>query len=131
MNAARILAEAGLDSAELRAELGPVRPEDVNIWPAAPYVRLLWRSGIRGVTLWKLVLADPEIMHGDIQGLARFVIHELVHVGQFAELGYLRFMARYLREYVTARVRGEDHETAYLGISAEVEAREVASRFGY
>lgn len=130
MNAARILVEAGIDSDALRAELDPVKPEDVNVWPAAPYLRLLWRSGIRGVTLWKLVLADPEILRGENQRLARFVVHELVHVRQFAQLGYFRFMTRYIREYVTARIRGEDHNTAYLGISAEVEAREVADRFG-
>lgn len=128
MNAARILVGAGIDSDELRAELDPVRPEDVNVWPAAPYLRLLWRSRIRGVTLWKLVLADPEILRGDNQRLARFVVHELVHVRQFVQLGYFRFMARYLREYLSARLRGEPHREAYLAISAEVEAREIADR---
>lgn len=130
MNAARILAEAGVDSAELRAELYPVRPEDVNVWPAARYVRLLWRAGIRGVTLWKLVLADPEIMSGDRERLARLVVHELVHVRQFTQLGYPRFMTRYLREYLAGRLGGQDHRQAYLAISAEVEARAVAERFG-
>lgn len=129
MKAARILSQAGLDTDQLSRELDPVRLEDVNIWPAAKGVRLLWRSGVRGVTLWRVVLADPDVFDEDHDRLARFVIHELVHVRQFAELGYFRFMFRYAKEYVLGRLRGQDHRTAYLGISAEVEAREVADRY--
>ncbi len=129
MNAARILATAGVDLEALRSELTPVQPEKVNVWPAARFVRVLWRSGIRGVTLFRLVLADPEVLEADPDRLARFVVHELVHVRQFAEFGYLRFMTRYLSEYLTGRLRGLDHRSAYLSISAEVEAREVAARF--
>lgn len=128
MNAGRILAAAGLDSHELRSELYPVRPEDVNVWPAARFVRMLWRPGIRGVTLWRLVLADPEIMRGDLESLGRFVVHEMVHVRQFAEIGYARFMVRYLREYWRGRRHGKSHRDAYLAIGAEVEARTLTER---
>lgn len=128
MNAARILAQAGLDSDELRTELHPVRPEEVNVWPASRLVRMLWRPGISGVTLGRLVLVDPKLMRGDIECLGRLVTHELVHVRQFADQGYLRFMVRYVLEYWSARVRGEPHREAYRGISAEIEAREVAAR---
>lgn len=129
MNAARILSQAGLDTEQLRRELGQVRLEDVNVWPAARGIRLLWRSGVRGVTLWRVVLADPEMFDEEPDRLARFVIHELVHVRQFAELGYFRFMFRYVRDYLKGRFRGQDHRTAYLAISAEEEAREVANRY--
>jgi tRNA-dihydrouridine synthase len=129
LNAARILSRAGLDTHELRRELHPVRLEDVNVWPAANGVRLLWRSGVRGVTLWRVVLADPEMFDEEPGRLARFVIHELVHVRQFAELGYFRFMFRYIREYLQGRIGGQDHRTAYLAITAEEEAREVADRY--
>lgn len=129
MNAARILARAEIDSDELRRTLHPVRPEDINVWPAAKPIRMLWRSGVRGVTLGPLVLADPRLLQEHGVALARLVVHELVHVRQFAELGYARFMFRYLREYVTARLHGEGHREAYLGISAESEARDVAERF--
>ena len=47
MNAARILELGGVDLEELRPELGPVRPEQINVWPAAKFVRLLWRSATR------------------------------------------------------------------------------------
>lgn len=129
MNAARVLAAAGVDTDRLREDLAPIDPETVNVWPAGRFVRILWRSGVRGVTLFRLVLADPEILGGDQRRLARFVVHELVHVRQFAELGYFRFMTRYLTEYWKARLSGQDHQAAYLGISAEVEAREIAGRF--
>lgn len=128
MNAARILELGGVDLEELRPELGPVRPEQINVWPAAKFVRLLWRSGIRGVTLWRLVLADPAILDEDPKRRARFVVHELVHVRQFTELGYLRFTARYVKEYVAGRLRGQNHNTAYRAISAEIEARDIAAR---
>ena len=129
MNAARILELGGVDLEELRPELGPVRPEQINVWPAAKFVRLLWRSGIRGVTLWRLVLADPAILDEDPKRRARFVVHELVHVRQFTELGYLRFTARYVKEYVAGRLRGQNHNTAYRAISAEIEARDIAARY--
>lgn len=129
MNAARILARAGVDTDELIRELRPADPGRVNVWPAGRPVRLLWRAGVRGVTLRRLVLADPQLFEGDPLRLARFVTHELVHVRQFAELGYFRFMLRYIREYLTGRLRGQDHQTAYLAISAEEEARELASRY--
>lgn len=128
MNAARILADAGVDSEELRAELSPVRPEDVNVWPAGRPIRLAWRSGVRAVTMGRLVLADPDVMNGDPRDLARLVVHELVHVRQFARMGYLRFMTRYVLEYLTGRLRGQDHRDAYTNIGAEVEAREIADR---
>ncbi len=129
MNAARILIVAGVDVDALSAHLGPVKAEEVNVWPAARWIRSLWSSGIRGVTLWRLVLADPDIMTGDKRRLARFVVHELTHVRQFAELGYLRFMTRYLKEYWAGRLKGQSHRDAYLAISFEVEARELARRY--
>lgn len=129
MNAARILSRAGVDTEALTRELSPVRLEGVNVWPASRAVRLLWQPGVRGVTLWRVVLADPAMFEEDQDRLARFVIHELVHLRQFASLGYFRFMYRYLTGYFSGRLRGQDHHTAYLSIEAEKEAREVADRY--
>lgn len=129
MNAARILSRAGVDSEQLRHELEPVDPEAVNVWPAGRLLRLLWRSSISGVTLHSLVLVDPEVLAGDHHRLARLVVHELVHVRQFNKHGYFSFMARYIREYLSARRRGEGHRAAYLAIGAEMEARETAHRY--
>jgi len=48
--------------------------------------------------------------------------HELVHVRQAGELGVLRFLWRYVAEYVRNRRRGMPHDAAYRAISFEVEA---------
>ena len=59
----------------------------------------------------------------DRAGDRTLLAHELVHVRQFAELGYLRFSARYLREYLAGLREHRNHRRAYLAIPAEVEAR--------
>jgi hypothetical protein len=48
--------------------------------------------------------------------------HELVHVRQAGELGVLRFLWRYVAEYVRNRRRGMSHDDAYRAISFEAEA---------
>ena len=127
MNAARILRESRYDLEELRVLIGSVRPEAVNVWPASRWLRSFWRPGIMGVTQWRWVFVDPELFD-DRDRLARLVIHELVHMRQFAEEGYIRFMFRYGRDYLRGRFSGLAPRDAYLAIPAEVEAREITSR---
>lgn len=124
-----MLRRAGLDTPELRGELAPVDPDSINVWPASRWLRRLWRPGIRGVTQWRWVFVDPDLLRGPVDRLARTVIHELVHVRQFAERGYLRFMLGYLSAYLRSRFGGTDHRQAYMDNPAEVEAREVTARF--
>ncbi len=128
MNAGRLLRETGYDSETLRAWIAPVDPDDINVWPASPLFRRLWHPGVSGVTHWKMVFVDPELLRGDRRRLARLVIHELVHVRQFVRAGYARFLIGYLREYLTGRFSGKDRRQAYLDVAAEVEARDIAAR---
>ncbi len=118
-----------MDTPELRAELAPIDPDSITIRPASKWLRRLWRSGVTGVTQGRWVFVDPKMFKASPERLARLVIHELVHVRQFAERGYVPFMARYVYENVRGRVAGKSAREAYLDISAEAEAREVASRF--
>jgi len=53
------------------------------------------------------------------------IAHELTHVRQYQETGYLRFLYRYLRDYIQSRIEGKNHHSAYLNVSFEQEA------FGY
>ena len=53
--------------------------------------------------------------------------HELVHVRQFAERGYLRFSFDYLRHYAAGLLRHRRSRQVYLDIPAEVEARADAA----
>lgn len=128
MNAGRILRDAGLDTDELRVTLLPVDPDRVNIWPASRILMAVWRKGIKGVTYGRVVFVDPAMFRGDPRRLATLVIHELVHVRQFHDHGYVGFSARYLRDYVTGRFGGKTARQAYLDVPAEVEARKIAAR---
>jgi len=74
--------------------------------------------GVIAMTLgrWILVRRGREL---DVDLLA----HELVHVQQWRELHAVPFLARYLGEYLRARLSGARHWAAYSAISFEVEAR--------
>jgi hypothetical protein len=54
--------------------------------------------------------------------------HEYEHVLQFHELGRIRFLRRYLGEYLRWRLRGHRHRSAYLRISFEIRAEWRARR---
>ncbi len=124
MNAGRIVRRAGHDVEVLRKRLAPIDPDRVNIYPASSVVRLLLRDGIRAVTLWKWVLIDPELLKaGSDDQVAEVVIHEMVHLKQYAELGLWGFARSYLGEYLRARANGESPDHAYLNLTAEREAR--------
>jgi len=127
VNAGRILRRAGYDTDALRVRLAPVDPDHINVWPASRIFRRFWHAGISGLTHWRFVCVDPEVMRGDPQRLARLVIHELVHVRQYLAAGYLRFVTSYLKEYWIARIVGKTPRQAYLDISMEREARELTS----
>lgn len=128
MNAGRLLRAAGLDTEGLRELIAPVDPDKVNVWPASRWMRALWRPGIQGVTHWKWVFVEPEVLTGNGERLGRLVVHELVHVRQYVAGGYARFVVRYVGEYVRGRLGGKSPRDSYLAISAEVEAREVTAR---
>lgn len=49
--------------------------------------------------------------------------HEMAHVAQYRELGFIRFLYRYLKEYFYYRRKGLKHFDAYYQISFEKEAR--------
>jgi len=74
--------------------------------------------GVAAMTIgrWILVRRGREL---DVDLIA----HELVHVEQWRELHAVPFIARYLGEYVRARLRGQSHWSAYAAISFEQEAR--------
>lgn len=80
--------------------------------------------GADGMTIGRWVfLRNDRDQVGDRELMA----HELVHVRQFDELGYVRFSLRYLRDYAAGLVRHRRLRQAYLSIPAEVEARAEAA----
>ncbi len=61
---------------------------------------------------------------------ATLMRHELVHVRQWRELGFVGFLARYLGSYLRSRLRGYGHWGAYRRIPLEIAAEWEARRAG-
>jgi hypothetical protein len=75
-----------------------------------------------GMTIGRFVFLKRS--HADRPGL---LAHELVHVRQYRELGYLRFSVRYLVAYARNLVRFRfRHDEAYRAIPFEAEAYRMA-----
>jgi hypothetical protein len=55
-------------------------------------------------------------------GDERLLRHELVHVRQWRELGFVGFLRRYVGAYLGWRLHGYGHWAAYRRIPQEVEA---------
>lgn len=86
----------------------------------------LLAPGTHGMTVGRfiLVLRDDER-----SGKRTLLAHELVHVEQYAELGIIRFLRRYVGEYFVNLWRLRSHRQAYEAISLEAQARAAAARW--
>lgn len=130
MNVGRALAEAGLDSDELRLVLHPIRYENLTLRPAPVWLRPVWGKGIQAMTIRRSIYVDAGFFESaDRRRLGLLAIHEMVHVRQWADHGVLGFLWRYGRSYLLGRLKGLSHRDAYMGVGLEVEAREVTARF--
>ena len=129
MNAGRVLTESGVDTDELRVLIHPIQPEQVSLRSAPRLMMRFWGSGIKAMTLRRRIFADPKVLNGDKAKLSLLVIHELVHVRQWHDLGVFGFLGRYLRSYLRGRRDGLNHRDSYRAIDLEVEAREIQARF--
>lgn len=82
--------------------------------------------GADGMTIGSWIFLKDD---RDRVGNRTLLAHELVHVRQYAEQGYVRFSFDYLRHYVAGLVRHRRLRPAYLSIPAEVEARADADEW--
>ena len=73
-------------------------------------------------------LGRTVFVRRDVTMSPRLRRHEFEHVLQFHELGRIRFLVRYLGEYVRWRLRRHGHDGAYRRISFEVRAEWRARR---
>ncbi len=86
-----------------------------------------WIARADGLVFGRWILLSRAAWHEMERGShwARALLaHELVHVEQYRRLGLFRFLARYVREYLSGRRQGLSHLEAYRAISLEKEARE-------
>jgi len=102
----------------LPATESAVRTAEARIRHGFPFwMRPFLFRGVMALTLGRTIYVRQAA--GDIDRLIR---HELVHVEQVGRLGFLRFLFRYVREYVGNRRRGLKAAEAYRRISFEEEA---------
>jgi len=87
-----------------------------------------WVHGIAAPGAAATTLGRTVFVRRGVVPSERLRRHEYEHVLQFHELGRLRFLARYLREYVRWRLRRHGHRGAYRRISLEVRAEWRARR---
>ena len=126
MNAAELLVARGLDSFRLRLLIYPIQPESVQVRAAPRLMKRFWGKGIRAMTLRRTIFVDPAFLSEPQGRSGVLLVHELVHVRQWHDLGVLRFLWRYMGGYLRGRLSGLGHREAYLGIELEVEARRLA-----
>jgi len=129
VNAARLLTASGLDAFRVRLLIHPVRPEFVEVLPAPALLRRLWGKGIHAMTLRNRIYIDPGLLIDSLSTSGGLLVHELVHVRQWHDLGVLGFLRRYLGDYLRGRFKGIGHRQAYLDIGLEQEARRLAAIF--
>ncbi|HEX3108656.1 MAG TPA: DUF4157 domain-containing protein, partial [Thermoanaerobaculia bacterium] len=78
--------------------------------------------GVAAITIGRRIWVDVGWASARPDGLKSVLRHELVHVRQMRDLGLLRFLWRYLREYFRNRLAGMSSGDAYRNISFEREA---------
>jgi hypothetical protein len=81
------------------------------------------RRDVSGITIGRRIWLRPEVLERGERYLIAILEHELIHVRQYERDGILRFLFRYVAEYLRGRFRGLSHFEAYSAISYEREAR--------
>jgi len=102
---------------ELEKEIAAVRAKVRFGYPW--WLRLLLFRDVVAFTFGRRIWLSATVSEQKVAPLLR---HELVHVRQYAELGVLRFLWRYLAEYVRLRRSGLSSSAAYAALSFEREA---------
>lgn len=128
MNAGQMLRAGGIELLRVRQLIDPVDPESVRIRSAPGVMRRFWGRDISAMTWRTTIFLDPALMTAVQHRPGLLLVHELVHVRQWGELGVIRFLWRYLTGYLGGRWKGLSHRAAYLAIPLEVEARVTARR---
>ncbi len=116
----------GVDPAEMARLSGLEDIDRVPVRRAPRWMTKAWRGDVGAMTLPWGIFVRGDLLAGDRTALVRLIRHELVHVRQWGELGPVRFLVRYLSEYLRLRRAGLGHQRAYQEISFEREARQLA-----
>ena len=126
MAAGPFLVRAGMDPAMVQSLTGVSDLDTVRVRSAPGWLRRLWIGPVQATTIMGTIYVAAQVLAGDGPALGRLLVHELVHVRQWRTAGPLRFLVRYLGDYLRGRLAGRNHAEAYRMIRYEVEARRVA-----
>ncbi|HSJ71855.1 MAG TPA: hypothetical protein VLA29_09455 [Acidimicrobiia bacterium] len=75
---------------------------------------------VSAITIRSTVFVRSDIVDAVMAGaMPELTAHELVHVRQWREQGAVRFLWRYVAEYLRLRAFGLGHDDAYRRIGAE------------
>lgn len=83
------------------------------------WLRPFMQRDVLAITIGRRIYVSAEVGGSTLERLLR---HEMVHVRQMQRLGVVRFLWRYLREYVAHRRAGLEAAAAYRSVSFEREA---------
>lgn len=113
----------------ITATLGPLPPIDLLRGRLADFACRCLGAGAFVVGRTIVLARDSErcLVHYPAQG-ALLLLHEAVHVRQYAACGTLYFLASYATAYVRGRFAGLTHDQAYRAIPAEAEAFAIEAR---
>jgi hypothetical protein len=128
VNPTALLTASGISPALVTLKLPGVNLEQVVIRPAPTWLVRLWGKTISAMALRTTIYIRPDTLDSDPSALGPLIVHELVHVHQWAQLGVVGFLWSYLSGYVGGRLAGLSHQDAYRAIPSEVEAREIANQ---
>jgi hypothetical protein len=128
VNPALLLTASGMSPVDVSSALGGLDLDQVDVRPAPRWLTRLWGGAVSAMTLGTTVYVRPDSLDTDPAKLGPLIMHELVHVHQWAQLGVVRFLWRYTVGYLKGRFAGLSHQAAYQAISFEVEARQIASQ---
>lgn len=120
-----ILGRAGIDSRTVEVVTGLLDLDGVVVLAAPRWMRIVWIGPVRAMTVRRRIYVAPAVLAGDPAVLGRLIVHELMHVRQWLESGALRFLLRYLSDYLRGRLSGRSHSDAYMAIRYEAEARAI------
>ena len=92
------------------------KPEKIKIVDNLPnFIRSFfsYNRGVTAITFGRFIFFFDEVTES-------IVVHELVHVKQYREIGFFKFLYRYVKEY---------YEKGYRWISFESEAYNIQYEF--
>jgi hypothetical protein len=110
----------------------------VHFYTGKPTALITRAISVNGITFGKKILIMPALVSLNSKNQKKLpdelIVHEIMHVIQYANLGILKFLYRYLKFYwINLRKTGEwnfgARRRAYLDIPFEIEARDAADEY--